>query len=480
MSPRLLAAFATMATATFGQVTGLIVDDQSGDILASAQVDVWRRSSPTSRISYAETDRLGKFRLAGLAADDYQFVFNAEGYVPTVIHDSTRIGSEAKSWTIRLAKRGVVSGLVTDNEARPIGSVKVYPFQKVGDALVISSLGAVTDVNGHYRLFELLPGHYSFSAVAMRSGMQLPAANTGPVFYLAPGGSIHNIDIRASSTQTYSVSGRVVGQSSDEMVAVSIVSSGLSLGTTLTRDGVFTFPHIPSGTYDLLASGPVIGRTLDHVVLRADPWFGRASIVVAGQVEDALLEVRRPAPQSFRLKTKTGSICSASANITVKPIEAWPARVKRTATLHTEAPTLISGLAPGRYSIELDYGASFCQLASPIMVDLRTPPAGQAIPVTLSDGSRISGTVNRKSAGSAAVLLIPTESGLGPVRVAFSDANGSFNLSSVPPGKYMLGARNTFDVNPWHPTPRTTSFAALDLRVGDDVYAELTVFEKNQ
>lgn len=482
MSPRLLLAL--VATALSGQVTGVVVDDQSGDNVASAQVSVWRRYVPASRILHTETDRFGRFRLDKLAADDYQFVVDSDTYTSVVIHHSVRIGAEAEPWTIRLSKRGAVSGIVTDNEARPIGGAKVYPLHRIGDLLALSSPGSVTDTNGYYRLFGLSPGKYSIAAVAVpsRGGLQLPPPTSSPVLSLGPGSSANNVNIAAMASQTFSISGRIAGRADDETFVVSLVSSdnpGLSLGSIVTRGGEFTFQHVPSGNYELLASGPVIGRTSDHAILRSNPRFGRVSIVVVGQnVVDVLLEVRRSVPRSFELRSRPGSTCSAPTGVLLSPIEAWAARMTRNVTIHPQAPTVVSDLAPGRYSIVLDHAASFCNLASPLIIDSRTVLDSSAIPLQLSEGSRLSGTVTKKSPDAAVIILFPTDGANRPMRLGFSNSDGSFSLPSVLPDEYLLGARSAGDLAPW--LAKTSSFTVMNIKVGDDVYAEITAIENKE
>jgi len=156
-------------------VAGKVVASDTGRALRHARVVV----SGGGRPHAASTDEQGRYRVTGLAAGSYTISAAKSGFVdgaygqrrasgvgtPIDITD----GQQAVNIDVRLARGGVVTGRVLDEEGEPLARavVTVMRQQYVRGQKQLGPAGAdQSDDRGQYRVFGLPPGDYVVSATA--------------------------------------------------------------------------------------------------------------------------------------------------------------------------------------------------------------------------------------------------------------------------------------------------------------------------
>jgi len=156
-------------------IAGRVVAADTGRPLKRARVVV----SGGGRPHVAGTDDQGRYRVTGLPAGSYTVTAAKSGFVDGAFGQrrSLRTGSpvelvdaqQATNVDVKLARGGVVTGRVLDEEGEPLARaiVTVVRQQYVrGEKQLTPAGGGQTDDRGQYRIFGLPAGEYYVSATA--------------------------------------------------------------------------------------------------------------------------------------------------------------------------------------------------------------------------------------------------------------------------------------------------------------------------
>src|SRR4030095_14731016 len=261
------------------------------------QESSWTPSNPDDYLR-ARTDEGGRFRITGLAADNYYVFPLAPGFVYSThegIGKSGRTvkvseGEKVENVDIEIYRGGIITGRVTDSRGQPLieMQVQISRLEEDGRWITTSSLGSslemyVTDDRGVYRLYGLPVGRYlvsvgfPFSAgevLNSRRGTFYPqtfhpkAANESEakVIEITEGDEIEDVNIIAPEPMpTRSISGRVINADTGQPVeGVKIVYNAKlddagyinywRSGVISKANGEFSLKNMSPGKYALIAS----------------------------------------------------------------------------------------------------------------------------------------------------------------------------------------------------------------------------------
>src|ERR1043165_6330877 len=143
---------------------GRVVEDHTGNPLASVEVRVYRIGQRTLA-AHLETDGNGNFRAANLPDGEYRIEATKANYIGAKVH----LAALGPTIAIRLVRCGVISGRVLDGQGQVVLGASIYVLIKTGNAahrpLTISQGGtffsyARVDDQGNYRVHGLPPGEY--------------------------------------------------------------------------------------------------------------------------------------------------------------------------------------------------------------------------------------------------------------------------------------------------------------------------------
>jgi hypothetical protein len=394
---RTLAPAPTGTAAVAGVVT---TADGSARPLRLAHVVLIGSATGTLRVT--STDGDGRFSFADLPADRYVIGASKPPYLGAVAGArrparpgtpvAVREGESVANIAIRLPMAAAVAGVITDEGGQPIPGVLVgLQRTRGGERVSVTSPGGLvgTDERGRYRLFGLPPGEYF--VVAMRLGT-LGAA------------PLSDADVDAAMK-----GGRVA----------------LPPGDPLSRYAPVFFP----GTTRADDAAPVVlsaGEERDGVDFRV---------------------------QSVRTARLEGIVMTAdgqptpAADVMLSPAISSPLQFTSRMRVTPDGRFATTNLPPGSYTIvaQAGGGPGGLSAAIPLVIDGADLTG---IQVTLRPPLTLSGRLVFDGAAPPAVLngrrvplrvLTPGLTGVAAPQVAPTGADGSFLISRVLPGRYLLG-----------------------------------------
>jgi len=294
-----------------GVIAGRVVAADTGRALRHARVVAGGGGRPHA----ASTDEQGRYRITGLTAGSYIVSAAKSGFVDGAFGQRRSSGTgtpveladaqQAANIDIKLARGGIVTGHVLDEEGEPLARavVTVLRQQYVRGQKQLTPAGTdQTDDRGQYRVFGLPPGDYFVSANAggieqgVRQilgdfgGAQQPeSSGYAPTYYagvtsaadaarvkLAAAQEVTGIDFQIQVVPFATVKGVVVGGSATVMLLSDEAGAGGLAGLAgrggggrggfgpllggglraVTRpDGSFSIPNVAPGKYTIIARG---------------------------------------------------------------------------------------------------------------------------------------------------------------------------------------------------------------------------------
>jgi Carboxypeptidase regulatory-like domain len=454
--------------ASAADLAGKIVEDHTGNPLASVEVRVYKTGQRTLA-AHLETDTSGRFRAPGLSEGEYR----VEAVKANFVGATVRLQAVASGLLIRLVRCGVITGQVVDAQGQPIMGVAVYAMPKPPNGPLMPFGGQVTgsntrvDERGQYRLHGLPPGEYAVVAAygastamfgstggaevrgGIGSGVQVYPTNQRPQFFQVAGGEFYrNIDFSIVPGALHKLSGKVELPDPKSRFWLALTTTDQpAMATAVAEtnaDGSFRFEGIPAGAYTLTASGPVRGYG-GKAVLAPQPYFGRSRVSVAADLEGVPVSVQKARAVSFVLRSAPGqhaeAVCPATAQVTLTALEDFAALIDRNGEVNFAKESAIADLAPARYQIGVNRLGEGCYLASDAVLDLSAGGKDEAVAVLLAAAGSIRGKLTgATNAQEFAVALVAAdvETSTQPVQVVFPDAGGKFAFGGLRPGRYRI------------------------------------------
>jgi hypothetical protein len=406
------------------------------------------------------------------------------------------LGSEP---VIALIPEGLIKGRVSlpSSDAASGITVQMYSRQVQDGAFHWMRGPAVkANSNGEFRFAELRPGEYKIVTHELMDTDPLARIRGGqlygypPVYY--PGAvdftAASPIQIKAGQTfeadlspvrqPYYSVRLPVANEVENAMITVSVqghASPGYSLGYRSERHSVEGF--LPNGTYvvSMESFGP--NAASGAVTITVSGEQAQGSSIVLSQHRPIQLNVT----EDFLSKneTRTGSWSDGKRTfdlhgprldlqVSVDPLddlnERGGARSIRPPAGPSDDSMVIDDVAPGRYRLRLFASRGYVASATAGGVDLLQEPlvvtSGAIPPIDIRmrddfaeiDGSLANGsrTLNPPASpwkSPAYIYLVPQSESTGQFMQIGTDPEGKFNLTNVAPGKYLVLAFQTQQMN---------------------------------
>lgn len=309
----------TLALSPGATLAGTVVDDETGAPVPGAEIVVASEAlSSTPRTT--RSDATGAFRIAGLREGEPERVSaRAEGFVPLV----------AERWdggamTLRLTHAGTVSGVVLDEQRRPVegAQIEVWGESAVGQPIAVTA--ASTGLEGSLFRDESAtfgdPGRLDVTAdvppipleaLAGVPSLEAEAAPSAPV--------VASLSYRTGPDGTFEIPGIAPGH-----VQVMARARGLATGTS---ERVYVGPGATQRDVEIVLSpaGRVAGTVLDELgdgvadvlvevrserdpspVIAFTDAYGRFAIEATGSVIVRALPTDRP-PSDARLSVTSGA-----------------------------------------------------------------------------------------------------------------------------------------------------------------------------
>jgi len=388
---------------------------------------------------------------------------------------------------------------VRDDAGEAIVGAQVIASRRqfvVGEWQYVGVDSEMTDDNGDFRIFGLLPGDYIVSVGSTpvapnQQGETQPQDANKPALFprtyypqandrilalpvsLAPGDVRYGVNFTLPPVTTHRITGRLLGP--DAAVAaqtVKLVPMDASWATddggkTISLpDGTFEFEHVVDGRYRIQA-GDVTPRTwtagsgtpMADAIDTARPYCGTAEVTVQGaNLKLPDIEMVQTAAVAGRLELVRKGRGQAPSEPRAIQVSGEPAQAGLSRAVHVTAtpgvPFAVSNLIPGAYFVRasgipsgwalksIDVGGSD---AIDHAVDLKDADA--IVTIELGDrATELIGTVRdprMQAAQGAAVIILPADvprENWSPnrMRETRTSTSGVFTVRGLPPGDYMV------------------------------------------
>lgn len=478
------------------RISGIVVDALTNDPVAHAQVSVSRDNEQTRIVAGND----GRFVFEGLEAGKYLLSATATGYLEEAYNQHgafsvaivTGKAQDTEHLIFRLHPQAVISGRVTDEHGEAVRSAQVALFASEPMRGRHAKFVRATQTNdlGEYRFAHLAPDKYYLAVQAQpwyaqsRLSAQMgpdpgSVGNGGPSFSVSGPrvGSDRILDVAypitfyPGVTEEGSSAGLVLraGEKEEANITLEPVpathlrltglnnegATSFGVGASQRVFGTFTFGlnevfgQVAPGEYEV-AGLPPGELTLVVTTNKANEWISR-SIEVDGRFEGAIDAAALPATAKVAGRVflpganaaRGGTLSLTSTSSTTLPGVTTP--------LEEDGTFNFSRIQPGTYRMQVNVPPGDYYVQKVIAKEAKT--SGREIiitggddvdlTVTLGQGQgQVTGVVQLegKPVAGVMVLLVP-ESGLEmeeDSRMDESDSDGTFSLSGILPGDYVL------------------------------------------
>jgi hypothetical protein len=471
IAPVFVFALSCLAQST-GSVEGTVVDRVTGAGIPGASITFYIRTQAV--FAEATTDASGEFRIFGMKPGSYEVRFEKEGYrfgnkIPPKPYI---VGQTPSPVHIRLEMTRLVSlsGRVVDPDGNPMSQ---------GEVKIVDGITVPVAAGGTFVMKDLEPGSYTLAAVPKATpapeGARVPVITYSPEPIVIRGDAdVSGVEVRLQTAEVYRISGVVLDETGNPKAGaevqllpkiqtgarvatigdiITIVGPGPYTGPEEARvvsgdDGSFAFPAVRSGEWQLAANSR---GNIDSANF-ADTVRNGAADVVVGDRNVGNLQIRLAAPFTVTgtvdwgdlPKQRVGVFLMGAGRGLLFGVVSPNMDLNGAITLKAAAARkslILPSAGPGYYPASILLGG---QEVLGKAVDL-FPGATFRVAYKAATGA-VHGTVENGS--GATVLLIPDNvQTMGFGRMVTCKADGTFDVSAVPPGDYFAAALGQFQRN---------------------------------
>ncbi|MFC4440304.1 MULTISPECIES: carboxypeptidase regulatory-like domain-containing protein [Natrialbaceae] len=223
-----------------GDVVGTVVDDQTGDPIENATVELG-----TGDETYTDvTDVDGAYTLENVPAGEHEITVTAEGYAEKT--DTVEVpedGTITKDIGLH-TESGAISGQVTaSDDGAPVENATVVAENDDGGIYE-----ATTDANGEYTLENVSAGTYVVNVADTPPGYQ-----PDEIVVVEPGEHVEDVDFEIDRTAG-AIEGYVTNAAGVPIEDAHVVDAdGDAFNVTTNADGYYEIENVTPGTYALRA-----------------------------------------------------------------------------------------------------------------------------------------------------------------------------------------------------------------------------------
>ncbi len=500
-------------------IAGRVLAADTGRPLKRARVVVAGGGRPRA----ATSDDQGRFQVTSLPAGTYTVTASKSGFVDGVFGQRRALragtpveladGQQLGSVNLRLARGGVITGHILDEDGEPLARVMVTVLrqQYTRGVKQLTAAGAdQSDDRGQFRVFGLPPGDYYVSATAggveqiFRQlvvpdgrGMEQAQESTGYAATYFPGvitaadaarvklaaaQEVTGIDFQLQIVALATVKGVVAGGAAMVMLVPDEPGSsggargggpggrgglglamlaGSSARTTTRQDGTFSIANVTPGKYTIIARTDGDGGSPrmamqplvvsgDEVTVALSPSPG---VTLSGNIT---LEAAGAVPSGF-----SGFRVSAMAlgSGALMPRPSRPASATDAGQFSMPdvmaGQYVIRGAGPSGWMVKSIYVDGRDMTDQPI--EVRTDNIAGLNVIFTDKIANVTGTVRDQRNAAAAgltVLLFPSDERLWlpqsrQILTSRTDAAGLYRIAMVPPGDYLAVAVDDVEPGEW-------------------------------
>jgi hypothetical protein len=510
-------------------IEGRVVNAATGDAVRKVNLTLASNHDPHDGPLTAQTDDKGGFSFQGLAPGSYRLSAEKTGFarqqygarlnpnVGAIL--AVKAGDVLKDLTFKLVPNAIIGGRVLDQDGETMPNLVVAVLHSTyarGKRQWTQAGGATTNDRGEFRVAGLRPGKYLVSATDMNIGIGImgvakgampdkpePAyattyfGNTADIARAVPvevrmGEDRRGADIQMTKTTTVRLRGKVMGAPEGKMLLLMLMRKGgantgntpAGMGMVQPTDATFEIKNVTPGSYLLMARS---------VTEATEPLGAPMQIEVGEQHIDGLEFSLSPAGSELPGKlTGLGFRPNEERRVTVT-LDRVDFHVDNSTytKVGEDGSFTLKNVFPGKYSVQVgglpDHSyvravKSGSQEVDPEGADLSGGSGTLEIQVSLT-AAQLEGTIvgqDEKPLSGATVVLIPESRRESLYRSVTAEADGTFKMYSVAPGKYKALAWE--DLEPGaHLDPdfvKAYEANAQDLVLGENAKLKLTLKAK--
>ncbi|MFP3392647.1 carboxypeptidase regulatory-like domain-containing protein [Brevibacillus sp. SIMBA_040] len=390
------------------------VTDTSGNPLIGAAVIVSKGTVP---VAQAITDSAGTFSFPHLAPGSYRVAASAPNYSTSVL--GTIIMPQQISllnFTLQ-ASPGTIAGQVTDSVNQPIQGAVVTVRDNTAAGPVVTTV--LTDGNGQYAVFDLLPKNYVVIVSAPDKATSLTGAFVSP------------LAVTTVNTQLADLPGSLSGTILDATTGLPITGASVEV-SVLNGAGAIVAQAFSdlAGNYQISGLSPGV-YTITANAANYQTNSATATVVANTNTPASLLLFASPG-EIYGQVVAAGTLQPiAGAQINVLDANGF---VIKSVISDSQGSFTVMGLAGGQYIVTASATGFQSNQAGAIVLPNAATPVQQQLSQAFGV---ISGTIGPVVAGTSIQLFDINNLLIGSV---IADGNGAFSFDGLPPGSYVLTA----------------------------------------